>query len=234
MPNSPSSSFIPKQGPAKHSSQLSSRQVNLFTVFSYVIFFGALVGSVAIFLYSKHTENRLDDEVVALNSSIASFSEIKMEQVRVFNIRLQQSADRLKHSVSTVAVLEALEEATAKAASIESLQLKRINDEKFILTAEVSTDSFDSSLFQRGVFERSPIVESVLIEDLSLVEVNNEDEGVFGGPKVSFRAELEVPLVEVPYTNTLPIDAPEAIEQSTAATSSASSSQISELNGETL
>jgi hypothetical protein len=198
MPNSPSSSFIPKQGPAKHSRQVVSRQVHIFTVLSYILFFASLAGSVAIFLYHRYTENQLDTEIVALSSEIGSFSDVKMEQVRSFNMRLEQAADRIGNSVSAVAVLESIEDATVQSVNIDSLDMERVADETFIVTAEISTDTFDSSLFQRGVYERSPIVESVLIEDLSLGDDSDEESGS-PSSGVSFKAELHVPLKGVPY-----------------------------------
>lgn len=198
MPNSPSSSFIPKQGPARHSRQVVSRQVHLFTVLSYILFFASLGGSVAIFLYHRYTENQLDAEVVALSGEIGSFSDAKMEQVRSFNMRLQQTADRIGNSVSAVAVLESIEDATVQSVNIDSLNMERMADEVFVVTAEISTDTFDSSLFQRGVYERSPIVESVLIEELGLAEDSDSESGTPSNG-VSFKAELHVPLKGVPY-----------------------------------
>ena len=198
MPNSPSSSFIPKQGPAKHSRQVVSRQVHLFTVLSYILFFASLAGSVAVFLYHRYTENQLDAEVVALSGEMGSFSDVKMEQVRSFNMRLQQTADRIGNSVSAVAVLESIEDATVQSVNIDTLDMERDADETFIVVAEISTDTFDSSLFQRGVYERSPIVESVLIEDLSLTD-KDDPESDTPSNGVSFKAELHVPLKGVPY-----------------------------------
>ena len=206
MPNSPSSSFIPKQGPAKHSRQVVSRQIHLFTVLSYVLFFATLAGSVGVFLYHKYTSSQLDAEVTALSGEIGSFSDVKMEQVRAFNMRLNQTADRIGNSVSAVAVLESIEDATVQSVNIDSLEMKRDGDETFVVTAEITTDSFDSSLFQRGVYERSPIVESVLIDDLGLAEDGETDSDALN-KQVSFKAELHVPLNGVPYkpASTLPI-----------------------------
>ncbi len=197
MPNSPSSSFIPKQGPAKRSRQVVSRQVHVFTVISYVLFFGALAASVGVFLYSRHTDNQLKEEITGLDTAIANFSNEKMEQVKAFNLRLIQAQERVYKSVSTVSIFESLEAATAKTIAIESLTLKRIGDEKFQITAEVSTDTFDSALFQRGLYERNSIVEKVSFEDLSLGDANSEEEGLRSG--ISFKAELEVPLNTIPY-----------------------------------
>jgi hypothetical protein len=199
MPNSPSSSFIPRQGPAKRSRQVVSRQVHIFSVLSYVLFFGALAASAGVYLYLGHVETQLREEVVALDAAIANFSTEKMEQVKVFNTRLTQAHDRVRNSVSTVSIFESLELSMAKSATIQTFGLQRIDDEKFLLTANVDTDTFDSALFQRGLYERNPVIETVSFEDVGIEEAG--EEGGSGG--VTFKAELSVPLSAVPYS---PVD----------------------------
>ena len=198
MPNTPSSSFIPKQGPAKRSRQVVSRQVHIFTVLSYILFFGALIASAGVFLYAKHAQNQLRNEVTALDAAIANFSSEKMEQVKAFNIRLIQAEGRINNSVSAVSILESLEVSTAQSVAIESLTLKRVEDEKFRLTASIATDSFDSALFQRGLYERNPIIQSVAFKDVGLGNESSEEDAPSSG--VSFKAEIEVPLAAIPYT----------------------------------
>ncbi len=197
MPNTPSSSFIPKQGPAKRSRQIVSRQVHVFTVLSYVLFFGALTASAGVFLYSKHIDTQLENEITALDTAIANFSDEKMEQVKGFNTRLLQAKDRINNSVSAVSIFESLEASTAQVVSLESLTLKRIEDETFLLTAKVNTDDFDSVLFQRGLYERNSMIQSVAFEDVSLGTTDSEEGDTGSG--VSFEAELKVPLSAVPY-----------------------------------
>ena len=217
MPNTPSSSFIPKQGPAKRSRQVVSRQVHVFTVLSYILFFGALTASAGVFLYTKHTDSQLQNEVIALDAAIANFSTEKMEQVKAFNVRLIQAEERIKNGVSAVSIFESLEASTAQAVSLQSFALKRVEDETFLLTAEVNTDTFDSALFQRGLYERNSIIENVSFEDLSLGTTDSEEDAPRSG--VSFRAELEVPLTAVPYMpegTALPLTETTVVEISTS------------------
>ena len=75
--------------------------------------------------------------------------------------------------------------------------MKRIEDEKFSLKAEISTNSFDSALFQRGLYERNSVIETVMFEDVSLKRDEGDTE--VGSSGVSFKAELQVPLGAVPY-----------------------------------
>lgn len=226
MPNTPSSSFIPKQGPAKRSRQVVSRQVHLFTVLSYVLFFGALTASAGVFLYAKHTDKQLRTEIVALDTAIANFSNEKMEQVKAFNTRLIQAQERVGNSVSAVSIFESLEASTAQAVSLQGLTLKRIEDEKFLITAEVNTDTFDSALFQRGLYERNSIIEAVAFEDVSLGKTDSAEDAPRAG--ISFKAEIDVPLSAVPYTPTgiqVPVTETTVVEISTTTDQVATSTE---------
>ncbi len=195
MPETPNSSFIPKQGPAKKT-RYASKQVHLFTVLSYVLFFGALLASAGVFFYNQHIESKLEEEVRNLNTAITNFSDENMEEVRAFNSRLVQAQNRLDSSVSLAAMFESLEESSAQSISLEALSLKRVADDRLLLEAGIVTDDFDSALFQRGLYERNPVIENVVYQDLGLGEVTEED---VVPSEVKFTAELEIPLTAIPY-----------------------------------
>lgn len=193
MPNSPSASFIPKQGPARRSRQTASRQVHIFTILSYVLFVATLAATLGVYLYTSHLQNQLNKEVGTLDGLIGSFKSGDMDRVREFNVRLKQANDRLTNSVSLTSVFSAIESATAQTVQIDELKVNRNDDQDFTVAAKLSTGSFDSSLFQRSVLESNSIVESVTVDDLTLSPAEN-------GGDVSFVATLVVPLEEVPYT----------------------------------
>lgn len=219
MPNTPASSFIPKQGPAKRSRQVVSRQVHIFTILSYILFFGSLVAAAGVFLYDRHINNQLRDEVAALDAAISNFSNEKMGQVKAFNTRLEYAQNRISNSVSAVSIFRSLEDSTAQAAAIQSLKLTRIEDQKFLIEANINTDTFDSALFQRGLYERNSVIESVAFEDVGLGRAEDDAEVPVG---VSFKAELSVPLSAVPYTpdgSPLPVTDMTVIDLSTTTNS---------------
>jgi len=195
MPNTPTTSFIPKQGPVKRSKQTATRQIHVFAVISYVAFVTSLLAVVGVFLYEGYVEKQLQGEVNKLNEEIKSFSDADMERVREFNGRLWQTKDRLDKSVSLESVFFALESATVQSASIDQLTLKKENDTSITMAARLTTDSFDSTLFQRGVYERNDIIDSVIINDLAIMDAPEEG-GVGSG--VSFTATLTVPTEAVP------------------------------------
>lgn len=195
MPNTPTTSFIPKQGPVKRTKQTASRQIHVLAVVAYVVFIASLIAAVGLFLYERYIEKQLESEVNALSQEIKGFSDADMERVREFNGRLRQTEDRLDKGISIASVLAALEQATVKSASVEQLSLKKTDDSLITLTAKLSTDNFDSTLFQRGVYERNGAIDSVVISDLSLEGLSEEDSDASG---ITFTATLQVPTEAVP------------------------------------
>ena len=195
MPNTPTTSFIPKQGPVKRTKQTASRQIHVLAVIAYVAFIASLIAAVGLFLYERYIEKQLESEVNALSQEIKGFSDADMERVREFNGRLRQTEDRLDKGISIASVLAALEQATVKSASVEQLSLKKTDDSLITLTAKLSTDNFDSTLFQRGVYERNIAIDSVAISDLSLEGLSEEDSDASG---ITFTATLQVPTEAVP------------------------------------
>ncbi|MCA9358713.1 hypothetical protein KC926_00720 [Candidatus Kaiserbacteria bacterium] len=189
-------SFIPKRGPAKRRQGPASRQVYAFTLVSYILMFATLLAVGGVYIYGKLIEKQLNEEISLLNNEINSFSEADMQRVTDFDSRLLQAKNRLDNSVSIVSIFEALEKATIDTVQLKDFNLTREGDEKFVLQTSVVTDSFDSTMFQRGVFQRlGTVISSV---DISSVQTSESDES--GRSLVTFSADLEVPLTAVPYT----------------------------------
>lgn len=207
MPDFQNSSFIPKRGPVKRRHG-GGRKVYVFTLISYATLFATLLAVAAVFFYGKYIEKQLSDAVTQLNTEIASFSEEDMLKVQDFDRRLQQGARRLDASVSVNSVLTALEEATVSSVQIDTLSIERQRDSQLLIAANVRTGSFDSTLFQRGIFQRNQTVGSVTIKELETQNLGGgsiqrsdaeaEREGSII-PLVKFIAELEVPISEIPY-----------------------------------
>lgn len=219
MPNTPNTSFIPKQGPVRRPRQTASRSVHIFSVLSYVVLAASLVASVGAFLYQRHIEGQLQEKVGELSQAIGGFNEADMEEVREFNVRLSQTRNRLDNSVSVGSFFEALEDATAQSVSLASLKLERFEDDRLEVEVKIDTDTFNSSLFQRGVLERSRVVDSVVIEELQIVEEAEEEDGpVRSG--ISFLAVINVPISEVPNVPSATTPDPLPVQVETSASSS--------------
>jgi hypothetical protein len=206
MEDSSKSSFIPKRGSTrkrKHHGPI--RHVYLFTIVGYVLMFATLLSSGGVYLYGNYVDTQLNTEIVALASEIKIFSKADMKKVIDFDSRLAQASDKLKNSVSFVSVLESLEAATIDTVKIVSLIAEREEENsKFIVSADIETDSFDSTIFQRGVYERNQIIESVEVSGLTTVEIKSLEEAnasqvESGEFIVTFVAKLDVPLSLIPF-----------------------------------
>jgi hypothetical protein len=193
MPETPNTSFIPRQGPVHHTRQTGSRQIRLLSVFSYGAFIIALAITASSFFYERHIEKQLSVKVEELDQAIAGFNEADMNQVKEFNTRLAQVRGRLENGVSIAAIFEALEDATLESVTFDTLTLERNGDAGVSLDVAMMTNSFDSSLFQRGVLERTSVIDSIVIEDLAL---EGGDETTQAG--VSFLAKINIPTSAVP------------------------------------
>ena len=227
MPNTPNASFIPKQGPVRRVRQTASRQVHLFTVASYVLFASTVSADGGVTLYNRHLNQQLDGEVQKLSAAIGGFNETDMDTVREFNLRLHQAQSRLDKSVSLTSVFGALEDATLKVVEIKELMIKRQDDAQVLVSAKVSTDSFDASLFQRGVYERNPIIKDTTITELTLEPETDEQPA-----SVSFLAKINVPLEEILY-NPSGTENPtevETVDTSVSETQNASSTSATSTN----
>ncbi len=213
MPDlSNNNSFIPKRGPVNKKKQgAASRPVYVFTIISYILMFSTLIATGGVYFYGKVVDKQLSNEVTALNTAISSFSESDMQRVLEFDLRLSQAENRLSHSVSVASVFDALESATIDTVQVASLDLKREKDEQFILAATIETDSFDSTIFQRGVYQRNQTISNVAITSLQNGNTSNlidKKDNTFDNsiPEITFIAELNVPLTAVPYVaNQAPI-----------------------------
>lgn len=201
MPDPLNNSFIPKRGPVGNRRMPATRQVYIFTIISYTLMFATLIAVGGVFIYEKYLEKQLDEENELLYNDIKSFNEADMQKVLDFDRRLQQANSRLGKSVSLVSVFEALEDSTAETIKIDNLSIERMLDDKLVLEAEIQTDSFDSALFQRKAYGNGSVFSSVVVDELDASGLNPNvevsEEGV--QPKVIFKAELEVPVENVPY-----------------------------------
>ncbi|MCA9363214.1 hypothetical protein KC851_02755 [Candidatus Kaiserbacteria bacterium] len=192
------SSFIPKRGPVKQKKRASSHQVYVFTVLSYIVLFAALIGVIGVFFYSKHINTQFSKSVVELGEAIKVFSDADMERVIEFDSRMVLAANLLDESISTVSIFEALEDSIIDTATIESIEIERTPQRTVNLAANINTDSFDSTIFQREIYEDNGRITAVLVSDLTRTTEEYVEEGETSEVSASeeiynFSAQIEIP-----------------------------------------
>lgn len=235
--HSQNQSFIPKAIPTKKRPQKPTRRIYLFTVISYVSIFSALLAAGSVFLYQNYMQSLLDNELRVLTTAINEFNEARMVEVLEFNERLSAAEQLLDSSFSVVALLDALEAATAGSVQLESLDVQLVGSDTIELSAGVITDTFDSTIFQRRFYEASDVIATVEINDVALGAPDSEEGAAEGGGSgndeaaaqalqalqdaerlVSFELVLSVPRSDVPVTatSTDPMGGGDAFDTATA------------------
>lgn len=243
--SSQSSSFIPKRNPIKKTRKVVSRRIYTVTIVSYVLLFSTLIAAAGVFMYKLYATRQLNEEVAALSDEINRFDNSELKRVKDFDARLTLVADRVTRNVSIASLFTALENATIGTVSFDSLSLERNQDADVTVNAAIRTDTFDSSMFQRGIFKQNPIVSGVVVGNLQkggllvderdgVVNRNQITDGL-NTEVVTFDATISVGLDAIPYepnrgtdatlTETLP--EPEIVVSTTS--DSVSTSSVTDL-----
>ena len=198
------SSFIPKRGAARAKRKKPARRIFVFTLVAYSLIFASLLASGASYLYLNYTTSLLQEEVSKLNAEINTFSVSDLSVVSEFDLTLQRANNRLNNTASVATLLEAVDLAIAQPVQIESLDVERVGDKDMLVTAQVTAQSFDSTLFQRGLLnDTDRLFDEVVFEDVSLaVSGQDEDTETTGGEdrnQVTFTATAQVPIESLSY-----------------------------------
>lgn len=206
--NNRDTSFIPKRGPANRSRRSGSKQVYVFTLVAYVLFFATLVATVGVFLYDRYIDQQLTNEVAALNEEINLFREADLEQVRLFNDRITFASERVSAASSLGILFSAIEAATAETVQLTTLDLERVDDNYYAVALNVETETLDSSIFQRELLEQVSTFDIAVIDEISIVSESIESEAVNQESFVSYVATLGVPQAAVDFVPAANITTP--------------------------
>lgn len=219
-------SFIPKQNPTKVARRTATRQVYLFTVISYVVLFATLIAVAALFIYGRLTTSALAKAVSAYNTEIASFKQDTMHEVIELNERLARTGELLDANISLRAALAVIEAATIDTVQFNEVGFERGEGHQVKLDATVTTDSFDSVLFQREMYEEAERLTGVSIEDVEIEFVQADSEsGIPESTTVGFSALFDLAPSTIAYqpaaSTTLPASGGSAASGSVSTTSTA-------------
>jgi hypothetical protein len=195
-----SPSFIPKQNPTKTTRRTASRQVYLLTIVSYLLIIAALIAVVSLFLYDKFTLRKVGEAIEAYDRAIASFNVDDMHEVIELNERLSAADKLLDGNVSLRAALAIIEDTTIDTVQFSDLVFTRTPENDIALEAMITTDSFDSVLFQRDMYEEAEKIATVELKDVAITFATTDvDTSGAETTKVGFSALFSVNPDTVPY-----------------------------------
>jgi hypothetical protein len=202
MPESPSSSFIPKRGIGKKPTVVRKSNFVLLSIISYALFVSAPLASAAVFIYERHTQNQFNKAVVNLDQAIENFKEEDLKRVNEFSERLSITKNLLGSHVSINNLLKKIETATAQTVVFRSLDITRVDKSTLSVTGLLSTEKFDGALFQRSSYNSEEIIKNPLFTDVKLVMPVQDAETVTSANKknVEFKAAFTIAASDVAYT----------------------------------
>lgn len=201
MPESPSSSFIPKRGVGKKPTIVRKSNFVLLSIISYALFVSAPLASAAVFIYERHTQNQFNKAVVNLDQAIENFKEEDLRRVTEFSERLTLTKNLLGSHVSIDGLLRNIESATAQTVVFRSIDITRVDKSTVSVTGLLTTDKFDGALFQRSAYDAKEIIKNPLFSDVKLVVPVQEGEVVTSSNEktVEFKVAFTVAVADMPY-----------------------------------
>ena len=158
-----------------------------------------------MFAYERKLSSELNAEVTSFKDATKAFDSEENNVVQVLSMdkRLIQANDRFSKSLSMVAILDALDRATVRTVELDSLEIEKKSDTEITMTAEVLTDTFDSVIFQRSIYEANEVLQVTKFEEVTANQNGVADvpttpgslsirTGGTGNPTISFKATIEV------------------------------------------
>lgn len=187
-------SFIPKQNPVKARRRIVSRQVYILSIISYCLISLALVAAAGTFFYELQVKKDLQSEIRGLSEAVKKFNQEDMDKVIALDDRLDAIATLVADNVSLRRVLTVIEDSTIQTFDFTGLTIDRTTNDTIDLEVKIETDSFDSVMFQRNIYEKADTIAAIDVSDVkvALATVGTEA-GSEGVPaKVSLAASFSI------------------------------------------
>ncbi len=168
QPPAPNNSFIPKKSPSAPPKRSGRNVIGLFGYISYITFFGCLLATAAVFAYSRGITTELVNAQETLAEVKNEFRQADMNEVQEFERFLNTVNQTFNESFSVNDIFATLEDTIAEEAYIDTLSMDRDGD-VIRLSGDIIAESFDAALFQNQVFTNQSLLESLEVNEVSLV-----------------------------------------------------------------
>lgn len=165
----PGPSFIPKRTPTKQARR-GPRRMYVFSYIAFILMFGAILTAAAVFIYKLQIEAQMVDRQKTLSDAVNKFDQADLEMVKEFEQRLHFANDRMQHHYSLSRLLTFFETVTAASVQLNGLDITRVGDQTFEIDGGVTTDSFNSTIFQRNLLKNEAITQSAFVEGAKLTQ----------------------------------------------------------------
>lgn len=170
---------------------VKSKPVGLLTVLSLLIFFTALISTVALYLYKETLEKNIVRMENDLNLAKARFEPEKISQLGLLNKRLEAGQAVLSKHIAISPIFTALSNVTMKSVRYTkfSYGIEGERDVKVVVKLEGVASDYRSVALQSDLFSSSKYFKETVFSELSLDEKG----------KVKFNLTFSVDPVFVDY-----------------------------------
>ena len=169
-------SFIPKSSNRVKRKVRTTRRIYIFSYISYVLFFGALLAVVGVMFYSSQVSKALEEAKVNLNDQRNLFSDADIDRIKALDQRLATAEELLDSLSAPTEIFSDIEETVAESVVLTGFNYEYQPNQRFVVAVTGHSSDFNQVLYQRDVFNQSPIFRSAIVSTFSYAPVEGDKE----------------------------------------------------------
>lgn len=177
MPNTPRSSFIPKQVTSTTPSRVQKRRVfSIVNIFATIFLAVSVALAGGVFFYKSYLGKDLENSKAALSAERGKFSEEDIAKVQNFDRQVRTAETLLSNHISPSIIFDALEKTTKESVQYTSFALERRPSGGVTVTLAGVTDEFAKVAFQSEEFMDDDILLNSELTQIALGSADGEGE----------------------------------------------------------
>jgi hypothetical protein len=202
--NPQNTSFIPKRPTQGKINNRGVRKIYILSYISYVLFFGALISAVAVFLYTYTLHAKINAERTKLTQEQSQFGQSDIESILRLEQLINTAEQKMDVHISLPRIFGAIESSALDTLVLDAFEYKRSDDAAPVLTLGGESSNFNSILFQREVLALNPILAKSSFSKIEIAEAatdaNNKSESSVKSPVIKFEISSDIDPSLVNYT----------------------------------
>ena len=157
-------SFIPKSGVKKVQRNRGTRRIYLLAYICYIVFFSTLFVVVGVYLYAATVNRSLTSLKEQLSVEQQRFSVSDIEQVRLFDKRMQEATRLLKESSAPSRIFSDVESIVASNIYFSSMTYEQLPSRKFQIELVGRARNFNQLINQKNLIGNSEILADLVLD----------------------------------------------------------------------
>ncbi len=204
-------SFIPRQTNQPAPRKKITRRVYVLNYVVYVLFFGTLFVTAALFIWEFQLNKTLDTQRSLLEAERNKFSQSQIERVRELDMQLNIVQTLLDNHTSVLQIFSALEDTTLQNVGFAGFRIYSAGSNKENGEVEVDTNTYTLSLygglddFNTLVFQREVLKQNDLLKGATIKQVVYGAAEGFEGleiedtSRISYEISIPIAMSDIPF-----------------------------------